>query len=137
MKLFFAIGSMAIAVGLGGRDLVRNWIVSGCLVILTERPYEVGDRVTMAGTSGEIQHIGLRATRITTPEVGLTTIPNSKVLDDVSSPRDDAREAGVHGRYEMSFCRRSSILSWPCGWDGRFDHVRIPVLATTHRSDLR
>ncbi len=80
--LFLAIGSMAIAVGLGGRDLVRNWI--GGLVILTERPYEVGDRVTMAGTSGEIQHIGLRATRITTPEGGLTTIPNSKVLDDVA-----------------------------------------------------
>ena len=30
-------------------------------MIIAERPYEVGDRVTMAGASGEIQRIGLRA----------------------------------------------------------------------------
>jgi len=85
--LFVAIGSSAVAVGLGARDLVKNLI--GGLVIIAERPYEVGDRVMMAGTSGRIEHIGLRATRITTPDGGLATIPNSKVLDGIAQ-RDSA-----------------------------------------------
>lgn len=80
--LLLAVGSAAFAVALAARDLIRNWI--GGLVIIAERPYEVGDRVTMAGTSGEIQHIGLRATRITTSDGGIMTIPNSKVLDGVA-----------------------------------------------------
>src|SRR5262249_47970869 len=64
------------------RDLVRNLI--GGFVILVDRPYEVGDRVAMDGASGEIQRIGLRATKIVTQHGGLATIPNSKLLDGIA-----------------------------------------------------
>src|SRR5204862_378542 len=61
--LLFAVGSAAVAVGLAARDLVRNWI--GGLVIIAERPYEVGDRVTMAGTSDKISYRRLRRVHTT------------------------------------------------------------------------
>jgi small-conductance mechanosensitive channel len=80
--LLVAIGSAAVAVGLGARDLVKNLI--GGLVILADRPYEVGDRVTMDGASGEIQRIGLRATTIAAQHGGLAIIPNSKLLDSIA-----------------------------------------------------
>src|SRR5687768_2494777 len=38
-----AIGSAAIAIALGAQDLIKN--VVGGLVILTDRPYQLGDRV--------------------------------------------------------------------------------------------
>jgi small-conductance mechanosensitive channel len=80
--LLVVIGSAVVAVGLGARDLVKNLI--GGFVILVDRPYEVGDRVAMDGASGEIQDIGLRATKIVTQHGGLATIPNSKLLDGIA-----------------------------------------------------
>jgi small-conductance mechanosensitive channel len=76
------LASAAIAVGLGARDLVKNLI--GGLVIIADRPYEVGDRVAIAGVTGEIQHIGLGTTKIATRNGTLATIPNSKLLDAIT-----------------------------------------------------
>jgi small-conductance mechanosensitive channel len=80
--LLVMVGSAAIAVGFGARDLVKNLI--GGLVIIAGRPYEVGDRVTIAGVSGEIQHIGLSATKIAARNGTLATIPNSRLLDAIT-----------------------------------------------------
>jgi small-conductance mechanosensitive channel len=69
----------AIAIGLGTRDLIKDFI--GGMTILVDRPYEVGDRVEVGGTYGEIRRIGLRCTKIMTPDDRLVTVPNSKLLD--------------------------------------------------------
>jgi small-conductance mechanosensitive channel len=80
--LLVMAASAAIAVGLGARDLIKNLV--GGLVIIADRPYEVGDRVTIAEVSGEIQHIGLATTKIATRNGTLATIPNSKLLDAIT-----------------------------------------------------
>lgn len=74
-----ALGSAAIAIGLGLQDLIKNLI--GGFVIVADRPYQMGDRVEIDGVYGEVQHIGLRSTKIMTPDDTLVTVPNSKVLD--------------------------------------------------------
>jgi MscS family membrane protein len=76
---FAAVGSLAIAIGLGAQDLVKNLI--GGLVVLADRPYQLGDRVRIGEAYGEIDHIGLRSTKLTTPEDTRVTIPNSDVLN--------------------------------------------------------
>jgi small-conductance mechanosensitive channel len=85
--LFVVAASAAVALGLGARDLVRSLI--GGLVIIADPPYEVGDRVTIAGTSGEIKRIGLATTKIATGSGAVTAIPNSKLLDGAAQ-RDTA-----------------------------------------------
>ncbi len=92
--LLVVIGAAAVAIALAARDVLKNLI--GGLVIIADRPYEVGDRVTIAGGSGEIRHIGLSATKITTRNGALVTIPNSKVLDAIAQ-NDNAgtRECAV------------------------------------------
>ncbi len=78
-ETFFAtIGSVAIAVGLGAQDLVKN--VVGGLVILVDRPYQLGDRVRIGDAYGEIDYIGLRSTKLTTPDDTRITIPNANLL---------------------------------------------------------
>lgn len=72
------IGSAAIAIGLGAQDLVKNLI--GGLVILVDRPYQLGDRVRIGDAYGEIDHIGLRSTKLTTPDDTRVTIPNADIL---------------------------------------------------------
>ncbi|MGB9604815.1 MAG: mechanosensitive ion channel family protein [Bryobacteraceae bacterium] len=73
-----SLASFGLALGLGAQDLVKNLI--GGLVILADRPYQLGDRVRIGDAYGEIDHIGLRSTKLTTPEGTRITIPNSEIL---------------------------------------------------------
>lgn len=74
------IASLGIAIGLGAQDLVKNFV--GGLVVLGDRPYQLGDRVRIGDAYGEIDHIGLRSTKLTTPDDTRVTIPNSQILTD-------------------------------------------------------
>ena len=45
------------------------------LAILIGRPYQIGDRVKVGDAYGEIDHIGLWSTKLTTPDDTRVTIP--------------------------------------------------------------
>ncbi|MEW5975092.1 MAG: mechanosensitive ion channel family protein [Acidobacteriota bacterium] len=76
--LLAVLASVGIALGLGAQDLIKNLI--GGIVILADRPYQLGDRVKIGEAYGEIDHIGLRSTKLTTPDDTRVTIPNSDIL---------------------------------------------------------
>lgn len=80
--LLAVLASVGIALGLGAQDLVKNII--GGLVILVDRPYQLGDRVKIGDAYGEIDHIGLRSTKLTTPDDTRVTIPNSDILSGMA-----------------------------------------------------
>ena len=56
------------------------------LVILTDKPFEVGDRIGLGETSevsttwGEVIEIGVRTTRLRTPENVIIVVPNGKAM---------------------------------------------------------
>jgi small-conductance mechanosensitive channel len=77
--VFTAVG---VALGFGAQDLVKNLI--GGLVILVDKPYQLGDRVKIGDAYGEIDHIGLRSTKLTTPDDTRVTIPNSEILSGMA-----------------------------------------------------
>jgi small-conductance mechanosensitive channel len=77
--MFAVIASVGLALGLGAQDLIRNFI--GGLVILADRPYQLGDLVQVGDALGEVDHIGLRSTKLTTFGDTRVTIPNSDVLN--------------------------------------------------------
>jgi small-conductance mechanosensitive channel len=73
-------GTIAVAVGFALKDFVAS-IVAG-LIVLVDRPFQVGDRVTFDGYYGEIRHIGLRSVRLITLDDTQVTIPNNKFLTE-------------------------------------------------------
>lgn len=73
-------GTAAVAIGFALKDLIAS-VVAG-IIILIDRPFQVGDRVTFDGYYGEICHIGLRSIRLVTLDDTQVTIPNSKFLTD-------------------------------------------------------
>ena len=85
-------GALAFAVGFAMRDLVAAFIAG--ITIMFDRPFQVGDRVTYAGEYGDIIKIGLRSVRMSTLDHNIVTIPNNKVLTDVTS-------SGNYGELEM------------------------------------
>jgi small-conductance mechanosensitive channel len=76
-----ATGSVAVALGLSLKDLVAS-VIAG-FILLFDRPFQVGDRVTLGTTYGEIKSIGLRAVRLTTLDDNEVTIPNNRFMTDV------------------------------------------------------
>jgi len=73
-------GTVAVSVGFALKDFVAS-IVAG-LIILVDRPFQVGDRVSFGGHYGEVRHIGLRSVRLVTLDDTQVTIPNNKFLTD-------------------------------------------------------
>jgi small-conductance mechanosensitive channel len=79
--LLAAGGSIAVALGFALKDIAAS-LVAGVL-LLFDRPFRVGDRVTFGNTYGEIVSIGLRTVRLVTLDDNLVTIPNSRFITDV------------------------------------------------------
>ncbi len=76
--LIAVTASVGIAVGFGAQDLLKNII--GGILILFDRPYQVGDKIQLDNYYGEVIKIGLRSTKISTPDDSTVTIPNGEVM---------------------------------------------------------
>lgn len=76
-------GSAAVAIGFAFKDLLAS-LMAG-IILLFDRPFQVGDRVEFAGQYGEVLEIGLRSVRIATLDDNLISIPNNRFLNDVVS----------------------------------------------------
>ncbi|MCG8613377.1 MAG: mechanosensitive ion channel family protein [Pseudomonadales bacterium] len=76
-------GSAVVAVGFALKDVAASLIAG--LILLFDRPFQVGDRVSFSGVYGEITSIGLRSVRIKTLDDNLVTIPNASFITDVVS----------------------------------------------------
>jgi small-conductance mechanosensitive channel len=79
-QLVAAGGLLGAALGFGLKDLFAG--VIGGLVVVFERPYRVGDKVTLGEHYGEVTDVGLRATRLVTPDDTEVVVPNHTVFDD-------------------------------------------------------
>ncbi|MBW2693842.1 MAG: mechanosensitive ion channel family protein [Deltaproteobacteria bacterium] len=77
--LLAGLGLGGLAVALALQPTLANMFAA--ITIFVDRPFHVGDGVSVAGTSGSVEGIGLRSTRIRTYEGTLVTIPNSAVVN--------------------------------------------------------
>lgn len=67
-------GLLGAALGLGLKDLVAD--VVGGLVLVAEQPYRIGDKVAISDYYGEVVDIGIRSTKLRTPNDTLVSVPN-------------------------------------------------------------
>jgi small conductance mechanosensitive channel len=75
--LIAAIGIGGLAIAFAAQNLVRDFI-SGFFIILEDQ-YRVGDVVSIAGTAGVVEEIGLRRTLLRDPEAHVHSVPNGQV----------------------------------------------------------
>jgi len=75
-------GTAALGVGIGfaAQGVLKNFL--GGLIIIFDQPFQVGDKVRVGGTYGEVVSIGMRATRIVTPDDNLVSVPNAQIVED-------------------------------------------------------
>lgn len=85
-------GTAAVALGFALKDLVAS-VVAGVMIMI-DRPFQVGDRVHFGGEYGDVTSIGLRSVRLQTLDDNTVTIPNNKFLSDLTS-------SGNYGALDM------------------------------------
>jgi small-conductance mechanosensitive channel len=103
-------GTAAVAIGFAMKDLVASFIAG--IIIIMDRPFQVGDRVSFDGFYGDITAIGLRSVRLQTLDDNTITIPNSKFLSDISS-------SGNYGALDMQV-----VIDFYIGADQDIDRAR-------------
>jgi MscS family membrane protein len=69
------VGVGGLAVALAAQKTIEN--LFGGISVISDRPVLVGDVCQFGGQTGVVEDIGLRSTRIRTPERSLVTIPNA------------------------------------------------------------
>jgi small-conductance mechanosensitive channel len=73
-------GALGVGIGFGLQNIVHNF-VSG-LVLMGERSIQIGDRVEVGGTLGQVTRIGARATAIQTNDNISIIVPNSEFVSN-------------------------------------------------------
>jgi MscS family membrane protein len=74
------LGLGGLAVAFAAQKTLEN--LFGAVAIAGDRPFKVGDFVTIGGTTGTVEDVGLRSTRVRTIQRTVVTIPNGTVASD-------------------------------------------------------
>lgn len=82
--------SIGVAVGFASQDLLKN--IFGGIIIVIDKPFQIGDKIQVGGYYGEVIGIGLRSTRLVTADDNLITVPNSDVMNQAVSNANSGEE---------------------------------------------
>ncbi|OJX60952.1 MAG: hypothetical protein BGO89_05150 [Candidatus Kapaibacterium thiocyanatum] len=72
-----SIGGVALA--FASQDTIKN--VFGSVMIFADRPFTIGDWISVTGAEGVVEEVGFRSTRIRTFANSLVSIPNGRLAD--------------------------------------------------------
>ncbi len=88
-------GLTSLALGLAFQDLLRN-VLAG-IFLLIERPFRIGDWITVGDISGSVQTIELRTTGLRTADGKLAVLPNLSAFANpvVNATAYDVRQFSV------------------------------------------
>ena len=75
MSVLAGLGLGGLAFALAARDMCANFF--GSIMILLDRPFNIGDWVVVGTSEGTVEEIGFRSTRIRTFYDSQITVPNS------------------------------------------------------------
>ncbi len=78
--LVAATAALGVGIGFAAQSVLKNFI--GGLIVIFDQPFQVGDKIKVGGTYGEVVNIGMRSTRIITPDDNLVTVPNAQVVEE-------------------------------------------------------
>lgn len=78
-SILAGLGIGGLAFALAAQDSLKH--LFGSVVIFTDRPFEVGDRLVVDGHDGPVEEVGFRSTRIRTLDGHLVTIPNGELVN--------------------------------------------------------
>jgi MscS family membrane protein len=81
VKAFLAgLGIGGLAFALAAQDTIANFF--GSVVVALDQPFKIGEAVQIGSTTGTVEDIGLRSTKIRTVDKSLVVVPNKTVATE-------------------------------------------------------
>lgn len=78
-KILAGLGIGGLAFALAAQDTISN--LFGSITILVDRPFQIGDWITIGAVDGTVESVGVRSTRVRTFHNSLVTVPNSQLIN--------------------------------------------------------
>jgi MscS family membrane protein len=140
-SLIAGLGIGGLALALAAQKTVEN--LFGAFSIGVDQPLREGDYVRLEGAEGTVEMIGLRSTRIRTPDRTVVSIPNGKLADQRTenlSARDRMRLSCTLGlEYGTTAAQMRAVLAGieralrahPLIWE---DNVSVRFVALSESS---
>jgi MscS family membrane protein len=101
-SILAGLGIGGLAVALAAQETIKNFF--GSLVILADKPFELGDRIVVDAVDGTIESVGFRSTRLRTLDGELVTLPNgdlaNRIIRNVGKRRHIRRVASLALPYD-------------------------------------
>lgn len=77
--LLAGAGVLGLAIAFAAQNTIAN--IFGAITLILDKPFKIGDRVEVGGSSGMVEAIGLRSTRLRTLDGTLWYVPNREMAD--------------------------------------------------------
>ena len=119
------IGALGVGIGFGLRNIIANF-VSGIIMVF-ERPIQIGDTIEVDNTMGDVQSIGARSSTLKTFDGAEVIIPNADFI---------AKEIT---NWTLSDKRRRKIFEFKVALDNDVDKVIgiMQEIASKHKQVLK
>jgi MscS family membrane protein len=139
-SLVVSLGVGSLAVGLAAQDTLANMFAGFTLML--DRPFLIGDRIQLSsGETGDVVTIGIRATRIQTPDETILVVPNGvltkeKVVNLTRPTRSLTTRADVGIAYGSDLEKAKRVLVEAARASTYVDKDREPVVLVTRLADF-
>lgn len=80
-SIIAGLGIGGLAIALAAQDSIKNFF--GSIILFSDKPFEIGDRIVIDGHDGPVEEVGLRSTKIRTLNGHLVTIPNGELANKI------------------------------------------------------
>ncbi len=76
-RFLTGLGVAGLAASLAAQDAMKSYF--GTLLLIGERAFKIGDRISVGGKEGVVEQVGFRSTRLRNTENSLITVPNAVI----------------------------------------------------------
>jgi len=122
--------SVGIAVGFASQDILRN--IFGGIMIILDRPFQVGDKIQVGDHYGEVLSIGLRSTRVVTPDDSVVSLPNGELMNRaVSNTNSSALDCQVVAEIYLpatTDVQKVKDIAYKAVYSSSFTYLNKPVV---------
>jgi len=117
-QVIAGLGFTSFVVGFATKDILSNFL-SGIL-ILWQRPFNIGDYLFVGANQGKVEHIGVRATMLRKDDGEAVLIPNGEMYSAALT---------IRGAGKL----RRMTLKFTLGFDADLEHAKEIILSTLEK----